>query len=56
MGDQAREDQLLALRKEQRELTKQKEEKEAKEAREILELRSLGIRTAMKKCAPPRPS
>lgn len=47
-GDQAREDQLLRARRENREATMQKEMKEAQEAREILELKSLGIRTAMR--------
>lgn len=50
MGDQAREDQLLQIRAEIREQTRLKELREAQEAREVLELRSLGIRTAMRKC------
>ncbi|KOO22759.1 hypothetical protein Ctob_000618 [Chrysochromulina tobinii] len=49
MGDQAREDQLLQIRAEIREQTRLKELREAQEAREVLELRSLGIRTAMRK-------
>ena len=51
MGDQAREDQLLQNRIQLREAQRAKEEKEAQEAREILELKSLGIRTAMRACA-----